>query len=365
MVAQTRASFATANVTFDVRVVTNRLERPWALAFLPDGAMLVTEKAGRMRIVTANGAVSAPLAGVPKVESEKQAGLLDVVLGPTFATDGLVWFSFSEPREGGNGTAVAKARLVREGDARLEDVKVIWRMMPTIDSKLHYGSRLVFAPDGTLFVTTGERLIPEGRKQAQMLDSALGKVIRIKTDGSPASDNPFVSQKGALPEIYSLGHRNIQSAALHPETRALWIVEHGARGGDEINLVRPGRNYGWPIITYGIDYSGVKIGEGITQRPGLEQPLYYWDPSIAPSGMAFYRGDLFPAWKGSLLVGALSGQHLARLTLEGERVTGEERLLVGRGRVRDVRVAPDGAVFVLTDESEGELLALVPKSGAR
>lgn len=358
---QTRAPFMTANVAFEVRTVARGLEHPWALAFLPDGAMLVTEKPGRMRIVGADGALSPPLASVPNVDSDGQGGLLDVTLSPKFATDELIYFSYSEPREGGNGTAVARARLARDGAPRLENVQVIWRMTPTVDSKLHFGSRLVFAPDGALFVTTGERFIPEGRKQAQKLGSALGKIIRINPDGSAPADNPFVGREGALPEIYSLGHRNVQAAALHPKTAELWTVEHGARGGDEINIVRAGRNYGWPIITYGIDYSGAKIGEGLTQREGMEQPLYYWDPSIAPSGMAFYEAGLFPAWKGSLFVGALAGKHLARLTLERDRVIGEERLLVDRARIRDVRVGPNGAIYVLTDESDGELLALVPQ----
>jgi glucose/arabinose dehydrogenase len=351
----------TANVTFDVRTIARGLEHPWALAFLPDGAMLVTEKPGRMRIVSTDGTLSPALAGVPKVDSNGQGGLLDVTLGPTFASDGVIFFAFSEPRQGGNGTAVARARLIRDGSPRLDDVRVIWRMTPTLDSNKHFGSRLVFAPDGTLFVTTGDRFIPEGRKQAQRLDSALGKVIRIKTDGTAPPDNPFVGREGALPEIYSLGHRNIQAAALNPRTSELWIAEHGARGGDEINIVRAGRNYGWPTISYGIEYSGEKIGEGLTQHDGMEQPIYYWDPSIAPSGMAFYEGDLFPAWKGSLFVGALAGKHLARLTLDRERVIGEERLLVDRARIRDVRVGPSGAIYVLTDESNGELLSLVPR----
>jgi glucose/arabinose dehydrogenase len=358
---QTRAPFMTANVAFEVRKIAGGLDRPWALAFLPDGAMLVTEKPGRMRIVAKDGALSPALAGVPKVVSAGQGGLLDVVLSPTFASDGVVFFAYAEPRSGGNGTTVARARLVREPAPRLDDVRVIWRQMPTLDSNLHFGSRLVFARDGLLYVTTGERFVAEGRRQAQNLDSALGKIIRIRPDGSAPDDNPFVKRQGALREIFTLGHRNVQAAVLHPTTGELWTVEHGARGGDEINIVRAGRNYGWPIITYGIDYSGDKIGEGITQREGMEQPLYYWDPSIAPSGAAFYEAELFPAWKGSLFVGALAGKHLARLTLEGERVIGEERLLVDRARIRDVRVGPMGALFVLTDESDGEILSLVPR----
>lgn len=352
---QTRAPFATANVPFAVRRVAT-LEHPWGLAFLPDGAMLVTEKPGRMRIVAADGTVSEPLGGVPKVVTAGQGGLLDVALAPS--SPSTVYFAFSEPREGGNGTAVARARLVREGTPRLEDVRVVWRVTPTLDSNLHFGCRLVFAPDGNLFVTTGERSIVEGRRQAQKLESAFGKIVRITPEGTAPADNPFVKRPGALPEIWSLGHRNVQAAALHPVTGALWIVDHGARGGDEINVVKAGHDYGWPTITYGVEYSGGRIGDGITQREGMEQPRYYWDPSIAPSGMVFYRGDMFPAWRGSLFVGALAGKHLARLTLDGENVVGEERLLVDRARVRDVRVAPNGALMVLTDEANGELLSI-------
>ena len=357
---QTRAPYRTANVGFDVRVVTRELEHPWALAFLPDGRMLVTERPGRMRIVSGDGARSGPLAGVPKVDARDQGGLLDVVLSPSFAKDGGIYFTFSEPRQDGNGTALARARLVLEGTPHLEDVQIIWRMTPTFDSSKHFGSRIVFTPDGNLFVTLGERSDLGGRRQAQKLDSSFGKIVRLRPDGSPVPDNPFVGQAGALPEIWSFGHRNVQSAALHPKTKELWIVDHGPKGGDEINIARKGKDYGWPTITYGIEYSGKKVGEGITQKEGMEQPLYYWDPVIAPSGAAFYEADLFPAWKGSFFVGGLAGKHLVRLTLDGERVVGEERLLVDRGRVRDVRVGPTGSVWVLTDEDDGELLEIVP-----
>jgi len=357
---QTRAPYRTANVAFDVRSVAKELEHPWALAFLPDGRMLVTERPGRLRILSTDGTRSGPLAGVPKVDARDQGGLLDVALSPKFAQDSLIYFAFSEPRPDGNGTALARARLVLEGTPHLEDVQVIWRMTPTLDSTKHFGARIVFTPDGNLFLTLGERSIIEGRRQAQKLDSAFGKVVRLRPDGSAVPDNPFVGQAGALPEIWSIGHRNIQAAALHPQTKELWVVEHGAKGGDEINIARKGKDYGWPTISYGVEYSGKKIGEGITQRQGMEQPLYYWDPVIAPSGAAFYDGDLFPGWKGSLFVGGLAGKHLARLTLEGERVVGEERLLAERGRIRDVRVGPTGSVWVLTDEDDGELLELVP-----
>jgi glucose/arabinose dehydrogenase len=357
---QTRAPYRTEDVDYEVQTVASGLAHPWGMAFLPDREVLVTERSGRLRIVGADGALSPAVQGVPEVAARGQGGLLDVALDPKFAENAVVYWSYSEPRDDGNGTAVARGKLVRDGEPRLEDVSVIWRMTPTLDSSLHFGSRLVFGRDGALFVTTGERSILEGRRQAQELDSAIGKTIRIQPDGSAPQDNPLVGREDALPAIWSYGHRNIQAAALHPDTNVLWTVEHGARGGDEINVVSPGKNYGWPVITYGIEYSGGPIGDGITQRDGMEQPIYYWDPVIAPSGMAFYDADLFPQWKGSLLVGALAGQHLVRLTLDGERVVGEERLLADRARIRDVRVGPEGAVYLLTDEDDGELLRLVP-----
>lgn len=358
---QTRAPYRTADVAFDVRVVARDLEHPWSVAFLPDGRMLVTERPGRLRIVAHNGTRTEPLAGLPAIANGDQGGLLDVAISPTFAQDGAVYFTFAEPRERGNGTALARGRLLLDGTPRLEEVRTIWRMTPTLDSTKHFGSRIVFTPEGDLFVTLGERSDLEGRRQAQDLGSAFGKVVRLRPDGTAHPDNPFVTREGALHEIWSIGHRNVQAAALNPATKELWIVDHGARGGDEVNVVRRGRDYGWPTITYGIEYSGSKIGEGLTQKEGMEQPLYYWDPVIAPSGAAFYDADLFAPWKGSLFVGALAGRHLVRLTLDGERIVGEERLLVDRGRIRDVRVGPTGTIFVLTDAGEGELLELVPK----
>jgi glucose/arabinose dehydrogenase len=379
---QTRAPARSAGVAFDVRSVTKGLEHPWALAFLPDGQKLVTERPGRMRIVGAGGALSPPLAGVPRVDARGQGGLLDVALDPSFAENRRVYFCFAEPRDGGNGTALARARLVSDApnDAqnavgaapaptRLDGVEVIWRQTPTLASTLHFGCRIVFEHDARgapveprrLFVALGERSILEGRRQAQRLDGTLGKVVRLDENGKAADGNPFAGREGALPEIWSIGHRNLQAAALHPETQALWVVDHGPRGGDEVNIVERGKDYGWPTVTYGEEYQGGAVGEGKTQAPGTEQPLYYWDPSIAPSGMAFYVGDRFPEWRGSLLVGALAGRHIARLTLEGARVVGEERLLEGRARIRDVRVGPDGLVYALTDEDDGELLVLVPR----
>ncbi|MDQ0463437.1 glucose/arabinose dehydrogenase [Caulobacter ginsengisoli] len=355
---QTRAPFATAKVAFDVVPVAKGLDHPWGMAFLPDGRLLVTERAGRLRIVGKDGALSAPVAGLPPVDARGQGGLLDVAAGP----DGLIYWTYSEPREGGNGTAAARGRLSADG-AKMEAVQVIWRQTPTLDSTLHFGGRLVFAPDGKLFITTGERSILPGRHQAERLDGTLGKVVRINPDGGIPADNPFVGKADAKGEIWSLGHRNIQAGAINPATGRLWTIEHGARGGDEINAPLAGRDYGWPTITYGTEYSGAKVGGGITQKAGLEQPLYYWDPVIAPSGMAFYNSDLFPAWKGSLFVGSLKDQQLVRLTLDGEKIVGEERLLTDlKERIRDVIVGPDGSIYVSTDDSDGRVLKLVPKS---
>lgn len=349
---QTRAPLNSANVAFNVVTVADGLDKPWGLAFLPDGRMLVTEKGGALRIVSKDGKLSAPVSGLPKVDARGQGGLLDVAVH-----DGWVYVSFSEPRDGGNGTAVARGKLAGEA---LTDVAVIWRMTPTYNGDKHFGSRLAFSPDGFLFITTGERSDLAGRMQAQKLDAAFGKVIRIYPDGVIPKDNPFTSVVGALPQIWSYGHRNIQSAAFNPTTGELWTVEHGPRGGDEINIPRAGKDYGWPTIGYGLEYSGQPVGEGITQKAGMEQPVYYWDPVIAPSGMAFYDGALFPAWRGSLFIGGMKDKDLVRLTLDGDKVVGEERLLADlKQRIRDVRVGLDGAVYVLTDG--GGLLKLVPK----
>jgi aldose sugar dehydrogenase len=339
-----------------VETVARGLEHPWALAFLPDGRMLVTERPGRLRIVDREGRLSAPFAGVSRVFARGQGGLLDVALDPRFADTRLVYLSYAEPGEGRTaGTAVARGRL---GDGRLEDVRVIYRQQPKVRGSKHFGSRLVFARDGTLFVTQGERF--DYAEQAQDLSSGLGKLMRINPDGSVPRDNPFVGRPGARPEIWSYGHRNVQSAALHPETGQLWVVEHGARGGDELNRVEAGKNYGWPVIGYGVHYWWTKIGEG-TAKPGMEQPVYYWDPVIAPSGMAFYTGDAFPGWQGSLLIGSLRPGLLVRLTMEDGRVTGEARYLADLDeRIRDVRQGPDGLVYLLTDNRAGRLLRVLP-----
>lgn len=345
-----------------VETVASGLENPWGLAFLPDGRMLVTERPGRLRIVSRSGTVSEPVRGLPPVYATGQGGLLDVALAPDFPDSRIIFLSYAEPREGASGTSVARARLVEDGgEARLDDLQVIFRQSPAAGGSNHYGSRLVFARDGTLFVTLGDRY--SLREQAQDLSVHIGKVVRINTDGSVPDGNPFRNRNGARPEIWSYGHRNVQGAALDPSTGRLWTIEHGARGGDELNHPEAGKNYGWPVITYGRDYSGARIGEG-TERTGMEQPVKYWDPSFAPSGLAFYTGDLMAKWKGDLFTGGLSGTRLVRLRLDParERVIEEEVLLGDLGeRIRDVRQGPDGALWLLTDDpGEGRLLRLSP-----
>ena len=356
--AQDTQRLRTDKVEVIVETVARNLQNPWGLAFLPDGRMLVTERPGRLRIADADGSLSEPLQGVPRVAARGQGGLLDVALDPNFAQNRLVYLSFAEDRgEGRAGTSVARGRLSQNGTA-LEAVQVIFRQEPTHTGNNHWGSRLVFDRDGNLFVTLGDRF--DLRNQAQNPANHLGKIVRIKPDGGAAPNNPFLNREDAKPEIWSLGHRNLQSAALHPTTGELWTVEHGARGGDEVNIPQKGKNYGWPVISYGVDYSGAKIGEG-TKKAGLEQPVYYWDPSIAPSGMAFYTGDKFPAWRGSILVGALAGKLVSRLETNGNRVTGEERMLQNLGeRIRDVRQGPDGFVYLLTDSRDGRILRMKP-----
>lgn len=331
--------------------VASGLEHPWGLAFLPDGRMLVTERAGRLRYVASDGVLSAPIAGVPEVAAIGQGGLLDVALDPAHEKNRLIYLSFAEPGDGGAGTAVARARL---GDAGLENVEVIFRQLPKASAGAHFGSRLVFDRAGRLYVTTGDRQL---QPNVQRLDRGQGKIYRINSDGSIPGDNPFVGRDDALPAIWSYGHRNPQGAALHPATGKLWQTEHGARGGDELNIPKAGGNYGWPVISLGIDYSGAPIGSGKSAMPGMEQPIHHWTPSIAPSGMAFYNSERFPQWKNSLFVGALAFRMLVRLELQGERVVHEERLLQDLGkRIRDVRQGPDGYLYLLTDEGNGEIL---------
>jgi len=358
---QTRAPAQNTNVTIENEIIASGLNHPWAIAFLPDGRVLVSERSGAMRVITRAGEISQPLAGVPPVDARGQGGLLDVVLGPNFASDRLIYWSYSEPRGGNqtNGTSVARGRL-SEDAARIENVQVIFRQLPAWASRGHFGSRLVFDREGRLYVTLGDRQQNEPRELAQDNATHIGKVVRINADGSVPADNPFVGQANVRPEIWSTGHRNVQGAAFHPETGALWTIEHGPRGGDELNLTQAGRNYGWPIISYGIEYRGDAINDGITQREGLEQPNYYWDPVIAPGDMEFYTGDLFP-WRGDLLIAGLETQSLVRVRLEGARVVGEERFQLELGRIRDVAQAEDGALWIVTDEDNGRLIRLTPR----
>jgi glucose/arabinose dehydrogenase len=375
---QTRICGVKSGVAFEVTVLAKGLDRPWAVEPLPNGDLLITEKPGRMRIVSAKGEVGQPIGGLlpvgaggvseasgqgglPPITARGQGGLLDVALSPNFTRDRTIFWSFSEQREGGSGTSVARGVLT-EDRRNLEQVRVIFRAMPTYDNGLHFGSRLAFGPDGKLYITLGERFDRETtRPQAQHLDSHLGKIIRINPDGSVPADNPFAKQPGALPEVWTLGHRNVQASTFDDSGR-LWTVEHGAQGGDELNLIEKGKNYGWPLVTYGEEYSGEPIPNAVTAREGFEQPVYYWDPVIAPSGAQFYTGQAFPAWRGSLFVGSLKEQRLVRLVIKGNRVVGEEHLLADRGqRIRDVRQGPDGALYVVTDQANGELWKLTPK----
>lgn len=342
-------------------VIARGLDHPWAIGFLPDGRILVTERSGQLRIVV-DGVVGEPIAGVPRVYSEGQGGLMDLALAPDFETSGRIYLSYAEPAEDaglqrGQGTAVMAARLVLEGDGgHLADQAVIFRMNKFATTNRHFGSRIVIGNDGNLFVTLGDRGDAE---RAQDFGDLAGAVVRIAPDGSVPADNPRL--EGWAPELWSKGHRNPQGATLRESDGALFLVEHGARGGDEVNKAVAGGNYGWPVITYGIDYSGLRIGEG-TEKEGLEQPLHYWDPSISPSGLDFYEGELFPQWQGDLLAGGLSGRLLVRIDMEGERVVGEERLFEGvLGRIRDVRVGPDGAVYVVTDADDGAIVRIAPE----
>src|SRR4051794_4981021 len=362
--AQEVQRFHTEKAEVVAETVARGLTNPWSLAFLPDGRMLVTERPGRLRIVGADGELSKPLAGLPgNIAARGQGGLLDVVLSPDFAQSRRVYLSFAEDRGGGRaGTSVMRGRLNEAGTA-LEGVEVIFRQEPAHTGSNHFGSRLVFDRDGNLFVTLGERF--DLRDQAQNPANLLGKVVHLTPDGRPAPNNPFLNREGTRPEIWSIGHRNVQGAALNPTTGELWTAEHGARGGDEINIPRKGRNYGWPVISYGVHYSGAKIGVG-THKEGMEQPIYYWDPSIAPSGMAFYTGDKFPGWRGNALVGALAGSLVARLELDGDKVVREERILSElRERIRDVRQGPDGFVYLLTDSPQGRILRVRPAEANR
>jgi len=374
---QTRACAVNSNVAFDVTVLAKGLDRPWAVEPLPNGDFLITEKPGRLRIISAKGEVGEPIGGLlpvgqggvsaasgqgglPPITARGQGGLLDVALSPNFERDRTIFWSFSEQRTGGSGTSVARGRLT-EDRRNLEQVRVIFRAMPTYNNGLHFGSRLAFGPDGKLYITLGDRFDRPNRPKVQQLDNHLGKIIRINPDGSAPEDNPFAKQQGAMPEIWTLGHRNLQSAAFDEQGR-LWTVEHGARGGDELNLIEKGKNYGWAVVSYGEEYSGEPLAGAVTRRKGYEDPVYYWDPVIAPSGAQFYTGNAFPAWRGNLFIGGLASQRLVRLAIRDNRVIGEEHLLTDRGqRIRDVRQGPDGALYVVTDETNGELWKITPK----
>ncbi len=346
--------FQTEAASFRVIEVAGGLSHPWGLAFLPDGRMLVTERGGQLRLIDEGRLVPEPIGGAPEVYASGQGGLLDVAVDPSFAENSLVYLSYADSDSSGTTTQVMRARL--DGN-RLVESEVIFDAKPRASGRNHYGSRLAFGPDGMLYVSVGER---QERDRAQSLADHGGKVIRIFPDGRVPDDNPFVGQPGAQPEIWSYGHRNPQGMAFRPGTDELWEQEHGARGGDEVNLVRKGLNYGWPVITHGVDYSGLSIGEG-KEKAGMEQPAWVWTPSIAPSGLAFYQGDAFPEWQGDMLVGALKFELLVRLTMDGRRIVKEERMLEGElGRIRDLRVGPDGLVYLLNDEDEGGVYRLEP-----
>jgi aldose sugar dehydrogenase len=375
---QTRACVVKSNVAFEVTVLAKGLVNPWAVEPLPNGDLLITEKMGGLRIVSAKGEIGQPIGGLlpvgsggvsaasgqgglPPIAARGQGGLLDVALSPDFARDQTIFWSFSEQGEGGSGTSVARGRLTNDRK-NLEQVRVIFRAMPIYNNDLHFGSRLAFGLDKMLYITLGDRFDRPNRPKAQQLNTHLGKIIRIDPDGSVPADNPFAKQPGAMPEIWTLGHRNIQSAAFDEQGR-LWTVEMGPQGGDELNLIKKGKNYGWPVVTFGEEYSGDLIPGAVTAREGYEHPVYYWDPVIAPSGAQFYTGKAFPAWRGSLFVGALREKRLVRLVVKDNRVTGEEHLLTERGqRIRDVRQGPDGALYIVTDETNGELWKITPKT---
>ncbi len=346
------ATIETKGGTIKVETVANKLQFPWGLAFLPDGRMLVTERPGRLRIVAKGGTVSEPFKGVPEVFGQGQGGLLGIALDPKFTSNQRVYLAYAERGEGGMGTAVARGKL---GDGSLDDVEVIFRQKPKVGGGNHFGGRLVFAPDGKLFVTLGERFT---FGPAQDLSVDLGKIVRINPDGSVPDDNPFVGQDGKLPEIWSYGHRNIQGAAIHPETGKLWETEFGPLGGDELNIPQAGKNYGWPVVSWGNNYDGTEIPDPPT-HPEFSDAIYHWTPVISPSGITFYTADIFPDWKGNLLIASLSAQGIVRLTLDGEKVTDEERIDMG-ARIRDVVQGPDGAVYALTDSQKGKILRLTP-----
>jgi glucose/arabinose dehydrogenase len=347
---QTRVAGVRTQTPYQAEVLNNGLNKPWGLVELPDGRFLITEKKGTMRIASVSGTVGEPITGIPEVNSAGQGGLLGLCIDPAFNQNRMVYWVFSETMTEGNVTSVAKGRLAAD-EKTIENATVIYRATPAYASNLHYGGRILFSKEGHLFISTGERSDIETRPQAQDLKSGLGKIIRITPDGKPVEGNPFVTTPNARAEIYTYGHRNVQGIAFHPETGDLWENEFGPRGGDEVNIIIPGKNYGWPDITYGIEYGGGKIGDAIQQKSGMEQPVYYWDPVISPSGMTFYNSDVIPEWKNNLFLACLSATHICRLVIENNKVTGEERLLAEEGqRFRDIIQGKDGALYAVTDE---------------
>lgn len=347
---QTRIAGVKTNTPYEATVIVSDLSNPWAITALPDGRLIITEKSGTARLITANGTVSGKITGFPEVDDRRQGGLMDVAPAPDFATSRMLYFTLAERTPQGSLTAVGKGRL-SDDETRMENFQIIYRAVPFYDNSMHFGSRLIFDKKGNIFVSTGERSDLATRPNAQKLSTAHGKVVYITTEGGPVPGNPFINTTDALPEIYSYGHRNPQGLDIHPVTGELWLSEMGPRGGDEINLIKPGKNYGWPVITYGIEYNGNAIGDGITQLEGMEQPVYYWDPVQSPSGMAFYSSSDIPEWKNNLFIGGLSSRHIARLVLKDNKVVGEERLLEDEGqRIRDVADGKDGALYAVTDE---------------
>ena len=347
---QTRIAGVKTSTHYQSKMLTDALKKPWGIASLPDGRFIITEKEGTMRIATSTGSVTEPITGLPAVNASGQGGLLGVTVDPAFSENRMLYWVFSEKTTEGNLTAAAKGKLSTD-EKRIENATVIYRAMPAYNSNLHYGGRILFDKSGNLFVSTGERSDKITRPQAQELNSALGKIVHITKDGKPAEGNPFLNNANAKPEIYSYGHRNVQGLAFHPETGDLWEAEFGPRGGDEINRIQPGKNYGWPVITYGIEYSGERVPGAITQKEGMEQPVYYWDPVISPSGISFYSGDKIPEWKNNLFVAGLNSTHIARLVIKNNKVVGEERLLGDeKQRFRAVIQGKDDALYAITDE---------------
>jgi len=347
---QTRMAGVKTTTPYEVTILADGLSSPWAVTTIPDDRLLITEKAGTMRIATTTGKLSSPITGFPEVDDRKQGGLLDIAPAPDFQTSRMLYFTFAEKTPQGSLTAVGKGRLSVD-ENQIEDFQIIYRAIPYYDNSMHFGSRIIFDNKGNIFLSTGERSDLATRPKAQLLDNGYGKVIYITTTGEPVSGNPFTNNQNVLPEIYSYGHRNPQGLAIHPVTQELWLSEMGPRGGDELNLIKPGKNYGWATITYGIEYSGEKIGEGITQKEGMEQPVYYWDPVLSPSGMTFYSSDVILEWQNNLFIGGLSSKHIVRLVLKDNKVIGEERLLVDEDqRFRDVGEGKDGALYAVTDE---------------